>query len=162
MARAVEVDPVLVLAIIAVESKGDPRARSPKGARGLMQLMPATAREQAARLGLTGYSEESLFDPQTNVLLGTAYFRRQLRSFDGDERLALAAYNAGPGNVRRWMREAAADAPPGDPPGWEALSRLAYGQTKSYVENVLRYRDLIAGHLGAARPSANDPPNGTN
>jgi soluble lytic murein transglycosylase len=141
-AERFEIDPCLVIAIIAVESKGDPVARSSKGASGLMQLMPATAREQAELLGIDGFDRRDLVDPETNILLGTAYLRRQIAAFDGDLTLALAAYNAGPGNVRRWL-----DLGAGLDPG-EVISKFAFRQTKSYVENVLRYRDLIAERIG--------------
>ena len=84
--------PRLLHAVIAVESAGDPRAVSPKGALGLMQLMPDTA----AALGVS-----DPFEARENVLGGAAYLRELLDAFQGDLRLALAAYNAGPGAVRR-------------------------------------------------------------
>jgi hypothetical protein len=84
-------DPDLIRAVIRVESNNDPRAISPKGAQGLMQLMPGTQ----AHLGVT-----DPFDPRANVEAGSLYLRRQLDAF-GTLELALAAYNAGPGNVQR-------------------------------------------------------------
>jgi hypothetical protein len=86
-------NPDLVRAVILAESDGDPACRSPKGAMGLMQLMPSD---------VEGYGVRDPFDPEENIAAGTRQLADKLRLFNGDERLALAAYNAGTGKVRRY------------------------------------------------------------
>lgn len=117
MARRHDVDPALVRAVIHAESAFNERAVSPKGAAGLMQLMPATA----ARFGV-----RDVFDPEENIRGGVTYLAFLLRLFDGDQRLALAAYNAGEGAVKKFQ---------GIPP---------YDETVHYVAKVTelhrRYR----------------------
>jgi hypothetical protein len=119
-ARLNGVRPDLVRAVVEVESGFNPVAVSPKGALGLMQLMPATARQ---------FGVVNPFDPTENVRAGVAYLRQLLDRYDNDERLALAAYNAGPGAVDRHGQS----VPP-------------YAETRSYVEKVNR----LAGDRPAA------------
>jgi soluble lytic murein transglycosylase-like protein len=107
-----EVDPALVKAIIMAESSYDPKAISKKGAKGLMQLMPLTAES---------FGVEDAFDPTNNIRAGVAYFRKLLNQFNGDERLALAAYNAGSKKVRQYK---------GVPP---------FEATQLYIKKVFAY-----------------------
>jgi soluble lytic murein transglycosylase len=109
-ARTIEVsaqkhhlDPRLVLAVITVESGFDPRAVSPVGARGLMQLMPKTGRQWAHRLGIPWRGPATLFEPLANIRIGAAYLAWLQRRFRGRQSLALAAYCHGPGLIRRLL-----------------------------------------------------------
>jgi hypothetical protein len=99
--NAYNIDIELLQALIAAESGFDPQAISPKGATGLMQLMPATAERFGVQADALNSLEKKLFDPRTNVQAGTRYLRYLLNMFHGKLDLALAAYNAGEGAVRR-------------------------------------------------------------
>ena len=118
-APAYGLDPALVLAVIATESAFDPGARSPKNAQGLMQLIPATAE----RFGV-----EDVWDPVQNMRGGMVYLRWLMDRFEGDVRLALAAYNAGEGAVEKYG---------GIPP---------YRETREYVRRVLSRLDADSDH----------------
>lgn len=117
-----QVPPDLVLGVIQVESSFRPQARSHAGARGLMQLMPRTAASLARRLGWDDYNVE---DPAFNIEAGTAYLAYLLKRFDGDLRLALAGYNAGPARVDRWR----------------VVGRSLPTEVHRYVVTVLKHRD---------------------
>ena len=126
----------IIHAIARQESQFDREAVSHAGARGLMQLMPGTAREQAGKIGLSYDATALTRDPQYNIQLGSAYFQRMLSYYNGSYPLAVAAYNAGPGNVNRWIREN------GDPrlPGVDMLrwiEQIPIYETKNYVQRVL-------------------------
>ena len=126
----------LVHGITRQESSFDRGAVSHAGARGMMQLMPGTAREQAGKMGV-GYDCGRLTsDPAYNVMLGSAYFQRLLNQWDGSYPLAVASYNAGAGNVRKWVRAY------GDPRSPAATSsrwieRIPFEETRGYVQRVL-------------------------
>lgn len=100
-ARRYRLDPVLVMAIIWVESRFDPHAKSHAGATGLMQLMPRTAKALQDKLDLPA---APLSNPEHNIQLGCYYYARLLRRFRGRRDLSLAAYNAGPARVQRWRK----------------------------------------------------------
>jgi hypothetical protein len=124
------VEAALILGVIQVESSFNPDARSSAGARGLMQLMPRTARSLARRLDREAYE---ITDPEFNVEAGTAYLAYLLRFFDGRVHLALAGYNSGPTRVLRWV-EAGRDLP---------------DYSRRYVAAVLAARDGFAARLAA-------------
>ena len=125
-ARNYELDPPLLAAVIYRESKFDPHARSPSGAIGLMQLLPDTAKGIALHTGGSRFVVEDLYDPEINVRYGAFYLRRLMRKY-GDERLALAAYNAGQRNVDRWREEGAG---------------IRFAETRHYVARVLELQDI--------------------
>src|SRR5262249_53498577 len=97
-ARRFGIDPLIVLAVIQVESQFDPKAVSSAGAKGLMQIQGDTGKDLAGELGIAWTGEELLFDPEVNVTLGTCYLRRLIDRF-GDVDAALAAYGCGPSLV---------------------------------------------------------------
>ncbi|MDW7652308.1 MAG: lytic transglycosylase domain-containing protein [Bacillota bacterium] len=99
------VDPLLVAAVIRVESKYDPDAVSPRGALGLMQLMPATAEWIAPQVGIDTLTEEMLLDPKVNIKLGTWYLANLSEEFSANLDVVLASYNGGRGQVKRWLDE---------------------------------------------------------
>ncbi len=117
------------------ESSFDRNAVSWAGARGLMQLMPGTARDEARKLGI-GYDSGRIHDPDYNVMLGSSYFQRMLNWWDGSVPLAVASYNAGPGNARKWIN-AYGDPRTGrvDMVGW--LEAIPFGETRGYVQRVI-------------------------
>ncbi|MFC7537073.1 lytic transglycosylase domain-containing protein [Sphingomonas sp. GCM10030256] len=118
------------------ESSFDRTATSPVGARGMMQLMPGTAQEQAGKMGY-GYDYGRLTsDPAYNVMLGSAYFQRLLTTWNGSYPLAVASYNAGAGNVRKWIRQNGDPrAAGGDIVAW--IEDIPFSETRGYVQRVL-------------------------
>ena len=145
----------MVHAITRQESQFAQNAISHAGARGLMQLMPATAREEAGRSGMTYMAASLIDDPAYNVRLGSNYFERLLRQYNNSYPLAIAAYNGGAGNVNRWLREN------GDPRrgeiGWlEWIERIGFSETRTYVqkviENAVVYETLYPERASAVRP----------
>ena len=142
VAEELEVDPYELLSIARRESGLYPRARSKVGARGLMQLMPATARSVArARKEVYG-GKNSLYDPPTNIALSATYYVNLLSRFEGNRVKALAAYNAGPSRVVRWtQKEMAIDQ-------W--VDSIPFGETREYVQAVLAY--LVIYRARAEQP----------
>jgi soluble lytic murein transglycosylase len=140
----------LVHGITRQESSFDQGAVSPANARGMMQLMPSTAREQAGKMGV-GYDYGRLTsDPSYNVMLGSAYFQRLVNMWDGNYPLAVASYNAGAGNVRRWVNSY------GDPRGnvdivsW--IEKIPFEETRGYVQRVLE-NSVVYDRLNPSLPA---------
>jgi soluble lytic murein transglycosylase-like protein/Tfp pilus assembly protein PilF len=125
----------IIAGIIRQESAFDPRATSPVGARGLMQLMPNTAREMSRKVGVP-YAPDRLYDPRTSVRLGSVYFKELLDRFDGNVELALASYNGGPNRIQRLWTEKPADARLAD-----FLETLNIDESRNYVKRILVLAD---------------------
>lgn len=139
-------DPALIAAVIYAESHFRDGQVSAAGAQGLMQLTPGTARYIAHKSGGTQFVVDDLGTPQVNIAYGAYYLRYLLRRYDGNVDFALAAYNAGEGNVDRWISDAKAHD--------RALTVTAipYAETRAYVQRVLtvrgQYRRSYSAQLG--------------
>ena len=128
-ARNYDLDPALLAAVIYAESRFDPDVESEAGAVGLMQLLPETAKGIALRTGGDAFVVSDLRDPEINVRYGSWYLEHLRGRYDGDIRLALAAYHAGQGNVDRWLEEGRG---------------IAFPETREYVDEVERVRRVYA------------------
>jgi len=136
------VDPYLVFAVMRAESRFETSARSAKGARGLMQIMPDTGRWIASQQGISDFDPDMLHDPETNIRFGCWYLASLSREFDDRLPLVAAAYNAGRGKTRQWVAEGKWN---GDP---QRLDQIPFPETQAYVGNVLAnyraYRAIYA------------------
>ena len=147
VARAGEIglDPAYVYGLIRQESRFVMDARSSVGASGLMQIMPATARWTAKKIGLP-YTADSIADRDTNLRLGMSYLKLVLDDFGSSQALAAAAYNAGPNRPRKWR-----DGPVLEPAIW--AENVPFPETRDYVKKVLSNATYYAAQLGAQAPS---------
>jgi soluble lytic murein transglycosylase len=151
LAKAAEIglDPAYVYGLIRQESRFIADARSSVGASGLMQMMPATARWTAKKIGLP-YSAEMIVDRDVNLKLGTGYLKLVLDDFDGSQLMAAAAYNAGPSRPRRWREGALLE-----PAIW--AENIPFTETRDYVKKVLSnatsYTAMLAGRVQIAAPA---------
>ncbi len=142
-------DPAFTHAIIRQESLFNPDAGSPVGARGLMQLMPATARGVAAKLGVS-YRPQDLTDPAYNLRLGTKFMQDQLDQFGGSYVLALAGYNAGPRRAREWIDLFGDPRKSGvDPVDWIELMPIY--ETRNYVQRILENLQVYRARLNGGQ-----------
>ena len=140
-------DPAWVAGQTRAESSFMPRARSGADARGLMQLLPGTAMLVAKKLGLPWGGGETLYDPATNIRLGTAYMRQMLDRYEGKAYYAIAAYNAGPAPLERWRA-----ARSGLDPDFFVES-IPWKETRDYVSRVLAFSVVYDWRLnGTAAP----------
>jgi soluble lytic murein transglycosylase len=139
-------DPALVLGLIRQETEFDAYAVSSAGARGLMQMMPASAKVAARQANLAYRPEALLSDTGYNMQLGMTEYRGHLDRYGGSYVLAAASYNAGPNNVKKWLA-VYGDPRAGDPLDW--IEQIPFGETRNYVQRVLEntevYRARLAG-----------------
>ncbi|TXH88843.1 MAG: lytic transglycosylase domain-containing protein [Rhodoferax sp.] len=163
--RAIGLDPAYVYGLIRQESRFITDARSGVGASGLMQVMPATAKWTAKKLGMGDFQAHHITDKDTNIAIGTGYLKLVLDSFAGSMPMAAAAYNAGPGRPRQWR--GGDGAPTVDAAIW--AENIPFSETRDYVKKVLsnttNYAALITGvpqslraRLGQIGPSNAPPP----
>ena len=139
--RAREINPSWAYAITRQESAFMMEAQSHVGASGLMQLMPATARETAQRYNIPYSTKQQMISPDTKIQLGTAYLSQVYGQFKGNRVLASAAYNAGPGRVRQWLRDT-------QHLGYDVwVENIPFDETRSYVQNVLTYAVIYGDKL---------------
>lgn len=128
--REIQLDPAYVYGLIRQESRFVMDARSHVGASGLMQVMPATARWTARKLGMTGFTADQITDRETNIAIGTGYLKLVLDDFSGSMPMAAAAYNAGPGRPRAWRNGPVLEAAM-----W--AENIPFSETRDYVKKVL-------------------------
>lgn len=148
-------DPAWIAAEIRAESVFNPKARSPANARGLMQVLPETGAAVARRNGLPWAGESSLYQPDTNIALGTAYLREMKEKY-GRPYVAIAAYNAGPTPTARWQSQ----RPAMDPDFW--IETVSYKETREYIARVLAFSVIYDWRLNGDALPVTDRMNGRN
>ena len=148
------IEPALTLAITRQESEFNPDARSPANARGLMQLLPGTAKQVAKKLDL-GYSDSDITDTTLNLTLGSDYLGQMINGFDGAYILGIASYNAGPGSVRKWIKSM------GQPPktvegAIDWIEGIPFTETRNYVMRVMENLQLYRARMAPETPLSID------
>lgn len=126
------VDPYMIYAIIKAESNFKPDVKSKSNAIGLMQLLEGTAVEMSNSIDNNTVTEDELYDPETNIKLGTSYFAYLVKHYKGNTILALTAYNAGMGNVDTWIKTSVIRSDGTD------IENIPYKETNNYVRKILR------------------------
>src|SRR5262245_24551736 len=150
------IERALALAVTRQESSFNAAAVSPSGALGLMQLLPGTARDVAGRLGVVFIQDKLTRDPAYNVQLGSQYLAEMLQRFGGSYELALAAYNAGPNRVARWL-ESVGDPRNGKIDMVDWIELIPFRETRNYVQRIMEgvtvYRDRLNGPFRTVPPA---------
>jgi len=120
------------MAVIWVESKYEPKATSRKDARGLMQIIPSTGQWIAKEIEIGSYNDDLLYDPDINICMGCWYLSYLLEVFGGDVELALAAYNGGMGNVKKWLNDSRYSK------DGSKLDFIPFWETSQYIDKVVK------------------------
>ncbi len=128
-----DLDKHLVYSMIKAESSFNPNAVSPREAKGLMQIMDSTGEWAAEKIGLEDFTPAQLLEPETNINIGCWYIARLLKQYDQDTQLALVAYNAGSGNVSKWLKDENVSK------NGKTLDRIPFEETRNYVEKINKY-----------------------
>jgi soluble lytic murein transglycosylase len=161
VAREQSLDDAWVYGLMRQESRFITSAKSNVGASGLMQLMPATAKWVAKKIGLNDFHHGKVNDTEVNVLLGTSYMRIVMENLDNHPVLASAAYNAGPGRAKRWRAEQALE-------GAIYAETIPFSETRDYVKKVMSNAvyysvlfngkpDSLKARLGTVSPGTAKP-----
>lgn len=127
-----DLDKYMIYAIIKAESNFDPNVKSQSDAIGLMQLLQETAKERSKVVGEENITEADLYEPEMNIKLGTSYYAYLLKYYNGNNVLALTAYNAGIGNVDNWIKNGIIKSDGSD------MENIPYKETNNYVRKILR------------------------
>jgi soluble lytic murein transglycosylase len=163
--REIDLDPAVVYGLIRQESRFITNARSSVGAAGLMQVMPATARWTAKKLGMQGFQVEQLNRHDVNIAIGTGFLKVLMTHFQGQLPLVAAAYNAGPGRPRKWRQGPVIDAAI-----W--AENIPFNETRDYVKKVVANANVygalihatpqrVVDRLGTIGPSTNSSDEGS-
>jgi len=145
-----KLNPAIVFGLVRRESAFNEKAHSPTGARGLMQIMPGTGKQIARDFKERWRGSNSLYNPVKNIKYGSYYYQKLLKQFDGNYALALAAYNAGPHRVKKWLPKT--EAVPADI--W--IETIPYNETRDYVTTVLTYALIYQQRMNTNELSMND------
>ncbi len=124
------IDPPLLAALIKTESNFEPDAESNKGAKGLMQITPSTGEWIAQTMGMEGFDESMLFDPETNIKLGSWYIEHLNDYYNGSFELVFAAYNGGRGNVDKWLKDKSYSL------DGRSLDEIPFSETENFVKKL--------------------------
>ena len=154
--KNVDTEWALVHGIIKQESAFDTKAQSPAGARGLMQLMPATAKETAKKAGMSHQTDWLTARPDHNVKLGALYIDQMLRRYDGHYPLAIAAYNAGPGRVSQWLVEFG-DPRKGEIDMLDWIEIIPVAETRNYIQRVMEGVFVYRHKFAKVQKTSNAP-----
>ena len=131
-AKEYNIDYLLIYSIIKAESNFEPQSTSVSGAKGLMQLMETTAEEVVENTTIEYKQDETIYDIETNIILGTKYFAQLLEYYNGNIYLSLTAYNAGMGNVAKWIEKGIIKEDGSD------IENIPFRETNNYVRKIIR------------------------